>query len=201
MCVQRPVVKTPSLAEIFGRKRKRKRRDIDFDDLGDDFADVDVPQITRSDLDSATSFSIELYPEPYCSIVVGMPRACFETSILELFGHNGDYDEESDLTVDGLTDEKVLEVINTSNTSGIFLLPANFTSYLSGVRRDESGRIVSAEATYIQWFSRMNMTAAKLHPVAGRPEPIDPRMLDWEGDMLAVMQNTSSYPPVKHFDN
>jgi hypothetical protein len=197
MCVHRPVIKPPALTDIFGRKRKR--RDIDFEDFDDEFFNVPVagPELSSYDNDVATSVSLELYPQPYCSFVVGMPRACFETSILELFGHDGAYDEVTARRMESLTDEEVLRIINTQNTSGIFLLPANFTSYLSGIRRDESGRIVAAEATYIQWFGRMNMTAAKLNPAEGRVEPIDPRMLDWEGDMLAVMQNTSAYPEVR----
>jgi hypothetical protein len=195
VCLERPVIKPPALIDVFGRKRKR--RDIDFEDFEDDFANVAEPEVASSDLDVATGFSLELYPQPYCSLVGGMPRACFETSILELFGHDGAYDDVTAERMESLTDEEVLRIINTQNTSGIFLLPSNFTSYLSGIRRDESGRIVSAEATYIQWFGRMNMTAAKLNPVEGRVEPIDLRMLDWEGDMLAVMQNTSLYPQVR----
>jgi len=194
MCLKRPVVKAPSLANIFGRRR---RRDLEFGDMDEAFQDEEEPALPRTDLDAATSFSLDLYPEPYCSIVVGMPLACFETSILELFGHDGEYDEETERTVESLTDEEVLSAVNTRNTSGIFLLPANFTSYLSGVRRDESGRIVSASATYIHWFGQMNMTVAKLNPVPGRIEPVDSRMLVWEGDMLAVMQNTSGYPQVR----
>jgi hypothetical protein len=196
MCLKRPVVKTPSLAEFLGRRRRR--RNLDFDDLDEDFGDGEGTELPRTDLDVATSFSLELYPQPYCSVVSRMPLACFETSILELFGHNGEYDEETEATIDRLTDEDVLEAINTRNISGIFLLPANFTSYLSGVRRDKgSGKILAAAATYIQWFGQMNMTEAKLNPAPGRIEPIDPRMLDWEGDMLAVMQNTSGYPQVR----
>lgn len=199
MCLQRPVVKTPSLADIFGRRR---RRDIDPEWMDDEFFDeVDLPPaVSNSELDAATGFSLELYPQPYCSVVEGMPTACFETSILELFGNDGAYDDSTDRLMASLTDEQVLEAVNTRNTSGIFLLPANFTAYLSGIRHDdESGRIVGAAATYIQWLGRMNMTAAKLEPVEGRVEPMDPRMLDWEGEMLAVMQNTSGYPQVTNY--
>jgi len=161
--------------------------------------DEKAPDIPGADLDPATSFSLNQYPEPYCSVVKGMPLACFETSLLELFGHDGEYDAETDRLMERLTDKEVLEAINQRNTSGIFLLPANFTSYryLAGVRRDASGRILSAEATYIHWFGQMNMTAAKLTPVPGRIEPIDPRMLELEGEMLAVMQNKTGFPQVR----
>jgi hypothetical protein len=198
MCLKRPVVRTPSLLGILGLRKKRKRSVLDFDDLADEFGGDELAlDFPRADLDAATSVSLRLYPEPYCSVVAGMPLACFETSILELFAHNGEYDAETDRIIESLTDEQVLEAINQRNASGIFLLPANFTSYLAGVRRDAGGRIVSAEATYIQWFGRMNMTAAKLRPAPGRVEPIDPRMLDWEGDKLAAMQNQTGYPQVR----
>ena len=81
------------------------------------------------------------------------------------------------------------------NTSGIFLGETNFTSYLSPVQYDDTGLIIGAKATYIVWLGKMNMVEAKQNPAPNRGEPIDPRMLQWEGDILNIMLNKSDYPP------
>jgi hypothetical protein len=37
-------------------------------------------------------FSIEAYPDPYCEIVNKMPTVCLELGLLELWAHDGHYD-------------------------------------------------------------------------------------------------------------
>ena len=78
--------------------------------------------------------------------------------------------------------------------SGVFLREKNFTELLSGITRDESGRIVSAKATFITWLTDMNMTEALENPVPNRPEPINQRAFEFEGKMLDVLLNKSNYP-------
>lgn len=53
--------------------------------------------------------SVEMYPEPYCSIVDRFTETCFEDSILELFGREGKLEESS---FDQLTSDAILERIN-----------------------------------------------------------------------------------------
>lgn len=50
----------------------------------------------------------------------------------------------------------------------------------------------------MRWFGRMNGTAALLNPAKNRAEPIDPRMLEFEGDMIKILLNTSHYPQGKY---
>jgi len=49
----------------------------------------------------------------------------------------------------------------------------NFADYLGGIRYDEKGKIVGAQATVIRWFGKMNATDALLNPAVERNEPID----------------------------
>ena len=70
----------------------------------------------------------------------------------------------------------------------------NFTELLSGIQRDESGRIVGAQATFITWLTDMNMTEALENPVPNRPEPINQRAFEFEGKMLDILMNQSYYP-------
>ena len=70
----------------------------------------------------------------------------------------------------------------------------NFTELLSGIQRDESGRIVGAQATFITWLTDMNMTEALENPVPNRPEPINQRAFEFEGKMLEILMNQTGYP-------
>jgi len=195
MCFRRPVIRPPTVTELFGR-RKRQTGDIDDDNWDSDWEDdgfFDIPATNGTDL--GDELSVTFYPQPYCTVVSSMPTACFESSLLEMWASDGVYDKKTEEDIMNLTQEKLLDKINTATTSGVFLVETNFTKYLSGIEYDNAGRIISATATTMRWFGNMNMTAAKLSGgVAGRGEPVDPLMLHFEGDMIDVLLNTSFYP-------
>ena len=113
--------------EFLGRRRRKRRADnwgeesweeenwdnVDGDswDMGDlhseDFAEG---------FDDVKDFSVTtFYPDPYCERVSQMKSACFHESLLELWANKGEFDEESDAAIAGLTKEGILNKINTQN--------------------------------------------------------------------------------------
>ena len=87
--------------------------------------------------------SVEYYPQPYCDILdskwlslilthniktqltikinllwdlAGMPTACYEFSIFELWARRGKFDEFVDEEIENLTRDKILDRINNHNT-------------------------------------------------------------------------------------
>ena len=192
MCIKRPVIRPPSLDDIIGKRRKRQVAEDDWDDWDDGDEEDFFVEKNASDVDIV---SMVPYPTPYCTFIGLIPTVCFETSILELWAKEGVYNQDSENEIMNLTRDQILEKINSVNVSGLFMMETNFTKYLSGVERDESGRIVSATATTMRWFGDMNMTAAKEGGAPNRGEPLDPRMLDFEGDLIEVLLNDSFYPP------
>ena len=101
--------------------------------------------IVQDSIGMAEMFSVESYPDPYCEIVDGMATACLEMSILELWANDGSFDEQTERELEALTVDDVIEKLNNQNKSGLVLVEKNFTSMLSGIRRDFSGRIVGAK--------------------------------------------------------
>ena len=192
MCMKRPVIRPPSVADVIGKRKKRQVTEDDWDDWDGDDSEEDFFVDDASDIDIT---SLVPYPTPYCTLIGLIPTVCFETSILELWAIEGAYIQESENEIMNLTRANILDKINSVNISGLFLVETNFTKYLSGVERDESGRIVSATATTMRWFGDMNMTAAKEGGAPNRGEPLDPRMLQFEGDLIEVLLNDSFYPP------
>ena len=171
------------------------RDKVTFDDLKFEDSDSESEVSTEESLTSLGEyFSIEHYPKPYCDIVNQMPRVCLEMSILELWANDGTYDDVTDVEIAALTKESILDKLNGVTRSGIFQTERNFTDLLGGVRRDSGGRIVSAEATVIRWFVKMNATEALRNPLVERDEPVDLGTLEFEGDMLTIMLNRSGYP-------
>ena len=101
--------------------------------------------IVQDSIGMAEMFSVESYPDPYCEIVDGMATACLEMSILELWANDGSFDEQTERELEALRMDDVIEKVNNHNKSGLVLVEKNFTSMLSGIRRDFSGRIVGAK--------------------------------------------------------
>ena len=214
MCMKAPIVKAPDTSNLlFGKKRRKKRQTEDID--GDDWEDFDdfggfadeeffeeveaendpFGQNTNSALtDMGDYFSAAFYPDPYCNISASMEAACLELSILELWANDGRYDEQTDEAIKDLTIEEVIDKINNVKTSGVFMIERNFTSMLSGITRDDNGRIIGAKAAVINWLGKMNTTSALSNPVKGRGEPISQESLIFEGEMIKIMLNTSDYP-------
>ena len=201
MCLRRPVIKPFSLTDLFGRRKKRELIVSDGDGFFDDDweDDEDWEDWGDSGISTWDPSSSQLYPHPYCTLASNLPNACLELSILELWGNGGEYDAETDRIISELTKESIITTINNNNKSGIFLTSTNFLSYLGGVVMNEEGTIVSARATTMRWIGKMNMTSSKLTPAEGRGEPIDPKTLQFEGDMLNVLLNSSLYPPGVNF--
>jgi hypothetical protein len=46
----------------------------------------------------------------------------------------------------------------------------------------------------ILWFGKLNATEALLNPAIEINEPIDRKTLQFEGEMIATMLNTTGYP-------
>ena len=68
--------------------------------------------------ETKTDFSVDFYPEPYCTIFNSLEDVCFEDSIFELFAQHGHLDPD---LVQNLSKDDILKQINAKPLkSGIF---------------------------------------------------------------------------------
>ena len=116
--------------------------------MEDVFGESDLQDL---DTNSSAEFdpSVALYPDIYCPVVEAMPQACFEKSLLEIWGDQGEYSEKTDMKIASLTQQEIIDAVNHVDDSGIFLTKENFTKYLAGVERNETGHIISATGTFM----------------------------------------------------
>ena len=81
----------------------------------------------------------------------------FLSSLLELFATAGEINETY---IENLTQEDIIQNVNNVDRSGIFLIEKDFKRFLGDIERNSTGHIIGAKATYINWFSEANLTAA-----------------------------------------
>ena len=120
--------------------------------LGLDSALVPTKQLYRSPRvkrQGGLSWLSYLSSDVYCSLVEAAEYKCYERSILEIWGFDKNIIEK-------LTDEQILEDVNSVETSAVFGSPTNFTSMLGNIERDSSGRLVKAGTSLETWVSDLN---------------------------------------------
>ena len=103
--------------------------------------------------------SIDLYPGDYCNIIQDLSEnRCLENSLLELWSEDN-YGEDTDDIIDTLTQQDIINAVNNQTFSKTLGFDQDFTKYLGGVQRNESGHIISATATFIRFFGKVNVSA------------------------------------------
>ena len=124
------------------------------------------------------------YPEPYCHFVQSAATVCMEQSILELWGEDGGYNED---VIANLTDEDVVNTVNSRNKSGVFNIEKNFHDLLSDVSYNSSGHIIGASVTTITWIAKVNLHVLKQFGSVQRGEALDKFTSEFESGMIEVV--------------
>ena len=107
-----------------------------------------------------------------------------EQSILELWGEDGGYNED---VIANLTDEDVVNTVNSRNKSGVFNIEKNFHDLLSDVSYNSSGHIIGASVTTITWIAKVNLHVLKQFGSVQRGEALDKFTSEFESGMIEVV--------------
>jgi len=195
-CFRIPVVNIDEMIAAFTESKRRKKRWADEDDYDEDMWDMGED---FNDGFGKADYSVgEFYPDQYCERVSNLTTECFEESILELFAHKGAFDETADRTIASLTKKAIISRINAGNYSEFYMIERDFESMLSGVTRDENGKIVSATATVMRWMGQMNSTRALLEGGkndAGTGEIVDMGTDDFERELSKTLLKAEELEP------
>lgn len=146
------------------------------------------------DINMLEEFSNTFYPGLYCDCVEATQKACYEQNILELWGDQGSYSDVTEKRIGRLTQQEIIDVINTKNTSQIFMKDFDFTDLLGNIRYNQTGHIVGAGVVEMRFFTTVNVTDVKLRGTATRGEKIDIQSYKFEGEMVKLLQNKSDFP-------
>ncbi|XP_064097384.1 patched domain-containing protein 3-like [Macrobrachium nipponense] len=161
--------------------------EVDYDDF--DYGTLSLRR-RRSANEKDTDLSLVLPRDQYCRTLDNLPKMCLETSLLEIWG----LDEER---IMNLTDEQVVEDVNTVQISGVFGFQVNFTKYLGSVSYDETGRVISAKAATHIWVSQVDEFAVQNGNFIvdlGSSEAVDTASMVWEKKWVDSVLNDPSRP-------
>lgn len=133
VCQKAPIMRRPDISTLMslyggggGKKRRRRKRafsddddaffaDFEDSDFEDFDQDEDLDRLDGNYVDIGEYYNVHSYPDPYCKVVNNLDFACLEIGLLELWAHDGKYDEQTDELIQNLTDEQVLEKVNGFN--------------------------------------------------------------------------------------
>ena len=114
-----------------------------------------------------------------------------EDSILELFAEDGEFDTEK---ISELSDEAIIDIVNTRTKSGLFNMEKDFTQKLSEIRYNSSGHIVGAGVATLTWVAKVNLEALKRFGSVQRGEALDKFTSEFESGMIEVLTDRSHQP-------
>jgi len=133
--------------------------------------------------------SIELYPGDYCNIINDMTEyKCMENSLLEIWSPDN-YGPETDELLDNLTEEDIIKAVNEISYSKVLGISQDFTKYLGSITRNSSGHIISAKATWMRFFGKVNISAITEVDKGSNSKgsPVDQNTLDFEEALIHTL--------------
>jgi Niemann-Pick C1 protein len=120
-------VDEPESVTTEASKKNKKKGDADEDDDDDDFVD-------------------SLPPDIYCDLIETLNDKCAEYSLLELWR----FDEQ---VIRSLTQQDILDAINTAKKSPVFGYKTNYTDYLGEVTLNSTGHVIGAKSIRNSWLA------------------------------------------------
>lgn len=152
----------------------RSKRDVEEDGFFDQ-----VPDLRGNE--AGFDPSVDLPTGFYCSMVNSLPRGCLLSSILDIW-------EFDSSLIKKQTKEEIIDKFNAATTSPTLGHPVNFTELLSGVTRDERGRIIAAKAVQSLWFVHVNYSDVKMDETGN-----DAGTADWVRYVFATLVNRENF--------
>lgn len=149
-------------------------------------------QVPRAEFNSSWTWfdaSAVLPSIIYCPLVESLPRACWESNLLELWR----FDSE---LVGRLDRQAVLDSVNRVTVSPVFGYHVGVDRWLGGVVRNASGHVVSARAALFTWLVRRNLSAAAAELTdVGTGERLDAHTVEFEQFFLSTLRSADDRGP------
>lgn len=123
----------------------------------------------------------------YCGFLNTFQMDCLQNNIIDIWSNNAD-------EISTLSKHDIVTKINKAKTNPVTGHPFDYTSLLGGVKRDESGDIVSASSIILTWYTQVNMSSIDMNEVGnlvGTEDWVSIPLALWEGKFLDLMKSFS----------
>ncbi len=124
----------------------------------------------------------ELPPEIYCDLVATLEDKCGEYNLLELWK----YDEDK---IRKLTQQDIIDAVNSVKKSPVFGYPTDFTSYLGNKQYNSTGHVIGAGSIRTVWLATFDPDKVEETEQATGIEldTADPFTMEWELQLIDVL--------------
>jgi len=141
--------------------------DSDYpEDIWDDYFDeapVQSESVTAKPVNTTavtaekTDYIKDLPRGIYCDLVTTLDKRCFELSLLEIWDFDGEI-------IKSLTQQDILEAVNTLEISPWFFSPRNYSDDMGGILRNATGHVVGAKTVWVQYLLEVPEDAVNVAP-------------------------------------
>lgn len=136
--------------------------------------------------------SIDVDPAIYCDIVNSFELGCVKKSILDLWKYNI-------TTIASLTQDEIIDKINSTKISPVLGHDMEYVSSLGGVERNNDGKIISAKSIILIWFLHVNFSSVDMQKTgnnAGTEVWVSESALAWEEKFIETMGKVAADAPL-----
>ena len=179
----RACMKIPITNILLADKRRRKRQVDEYSDYQEDyfnFYSTDKEDTTDHRLDTLENLPKQIY----CDIVETLEDKCGEYSLLEMWK----YDRE---VISSLTEQEIINSINTMDTSPVFGYSTNFINYLGQVECNSTGHAVKAKSVRSIWLEQIDPEdipkTQEIRLTGIQLDRVDPFTLGYEQKLLKIL--------------
>ena len=125
----------------------------------------------------------DLPKQVYCDIVTTLRDKCGEYSLLEIW----EYEKE---VIANLSNQDIIDAINTVEESPVFGYPTNYTNYLGQVEYNSTGQVVKAGTVRSIWINRFDpeSISEEMQLTGFQLEKVDPFTLGYEHAVLDALK-------------
>ena len=163
---------------LMGRKKR---------EAGNDFEKENDNRYGRTKRQTNIGWVSHLPESLYCNLISESEKRCFEISLLEIWGFNK-------TKLENLSQEQIIEDVNSAAVSAVFGYRTNFSEMLGGVERDESGKIIKAKASFYIWATEDDpnkVIPGKFVEAYFSGKEADVEVYRWEKAILKILEETS----------
>ena len=190
-------LKIPITNILLANKRKKRhaiesRTELEASEYGDNDTDYneyfnfyDIDEIQEEDVEAQEM--IEGVPRDiYCDIVETLEDKCGEYSLLEIWN----YDKT---LISNLTEQDIINAVNTVDESPVFGYPVNYINYLGSVEYNSTGNAITARSIRSVWLEQFdpNNIPPSRNLFGFEVEPVDSFTYGYEEEVLKMLKKWS----------
>lgn len=166
---------------------KYQSETININDLCYKVPVVNIYDGGKNNEDDLTDNTLWFDDEFYCSFLEEFQMVCLEYNLINLWKNQADL-------IDNTTKHEIVTKVNTIKTNPMTGHPVDYIKMLGGVKRDESGDVVSANSMLLTWYTQVNMSQVDINEVGnllGTEDWVTIPLALWESDFLHIMEAIS----------